>query len=519
MRMRALTPGLIAAPCLLFALSVAVESNWPVDDQNRNVSAVTAGAMPPSAYTKVALSCNESFADFNRGGSLFTDFYADGASPVTYAVGSLNVPFDVPEWNDPGPHFVSTSDEEAEMITIDVPDTKAHSVYILATGTWLGPGLGHDVGGCYDIGHISLTPVYTLPGAPMFPVLLKSDGTSAGILNGGLMWADILYGPSSNPAAARETFAASPQGSIYLYRIDVDASQTLTAVQLNDNTSDIGGDFGDFTIVAMTLHSCVDADGDGIGDPGVIDNPCLGVEDNCPLIDNPSQEDGDGNNIGDVCDELVIIARSPVDFVLTSPNGSDSIGIALDRSIFNTIGANASYDTTTDYGIGPNGVMGEADDAIRIQAPTFGEWRLVINPEPWADTAEDYFLGIRDPGGNMTGVRDPGGNIIGNVKVTGTGEGTRTSVHDTVVTNDVPPQGTYALCPILVTSQRRGDLNDDKQFDVIDVVGIIGVAFRGAALPLIPEVADVNGDGVASDVVDVVVEIGHVFRGAAQPAP
>jgi hypothetical protein len=119
----------------------------------------------------------------------------------------------------------------------------------------------------------------------------------------------------------------------------------------------------------------------------------------------------------------------------------------------------------------------------------------------------------------MTGVRDPGGNMRGNVKITGLGENSQSSVHDTLITNDVPPQGQFAQCPILVAPQRRGDFNSDGVFDVVDVVGVVNVAFRGAAPPLIPQVADVNGDNVASDVVDVVAEIGHVFRGGAQPAP
>jgi hypothetical protein len=35
-----------------------------------------------------------------------------------------------------------------------------------------------------------------------------------------------------------------------------------------------------------------DGDGDGVGDP------C----DNCPDVYNPGQEDGDGDGVGDVCD-------------------------------------------------------------------------------------------------------------------------------------------------------------------------------------------------------------------------
>jgi hypothetical protein len=275
-----------------------------------------------------------------------------------------------------------------------------------------------------------------------------------------------------------------------------------------------------------------DGDGDGVGD--LCDNcpsdPNPGQEetdgdgfpdacDNCPTIPNIDQANGDGDAVGDLCDTLWIIGRCPIDFILYSPDGLDSVGMAPDRSLFNTLGPSAAYDTVTDYGIGPTGALGERDDAIHVVAPAPGEWRLVILPAPWADTGAEYFLGVRDPGGNMTGVRDPGGNIIGNVRVTGNGATSQMTVHDTVVANAVPPQGTFVQCVILVTPQRRGDMNDDGVFDVLDVVGAINVAFRGIPPPAIWEVADINGDGIASDVVDVVTIVNHVFRGGPQPAP
>lgn len=62
-----------------------------------------------------------------------------------------------------------------------------------------------------------------------------------------------------------------------------------------------------------------------------------------------------------------------------------------------------------------------------------------------------------------------------------------------------------------------GDYNGDGILDVVDVVGMVNLAFRGGA-PLLPppERMDINCDGLYN-VVDVVLLINHVFRGG--PAP
>jgi len=51
---------------------------------------------------------------------------------------------------------------------------------------------------------------------------------------------------------------------------------------------------------SMTVNICVDADGDGYGDPGHPENAC--PDDNCPDTYNADQSDVDGDGIGDVCD-------------------------------------------------------------------------------------------------------------------------------------------------------------------------------------------------------------------------
>ena len=48
------------------------------------------------------------------------------------------------------------------------------------------------------------------------------------------------------------------------------------------------------------VDPCLDIDGDGFGDPLFLANTCL--QDNCPNIANPAQDDADQDAVGDVCD-------------------------------------------------------------------------------------------------------------------------------------------------------------------------------------------------------------------------
>ncbi len=77
--------------------------------------------------------------------------------------------------------------------------------------------------------------------------------------------------------------------------------------------------------------------------------------------------------------------------------------------------------------------------------------------------------------------------------------------------------GDYLPLTVFPNPYDCGDLNDDGQIDIVDVVSIVNIAFRGGTPPSPTWVADINGDGVISDILDVVGLINHAFRGAPEP--
>jgi hypothetical protein len=101
------------------------------------------------------------------------------------------------------------------------------------------------------------------------------------------------------------TFSAGPtstvgQGPISLISADFDGDGDVDLAATNAGSRDI-------SVLLNGYYLCIDADGDGFGDPDVEENDC--PLDNCPAIGNSLQEDADADGVGDSCDNCPLLAN------------------------------------------------------------------------------------------------------------------------------------------------------------------------------------------------------------------
>ena len=192
---------------------------------------------------------------------------------------------------------------------------------------------------------------------------------------------------------------------------------------------------------------------------------------NYPLFIKPTTLEGivPGYSPQQRNDTLKITAYSPVDLIVTDPDG-DSIGID-----FNTI-PDATYDTTNDQ------------DKVTIPEPLIGQYSIKIKSEPGADTGH-YSLTIK-----LDGNEDK--PLAQNFPI--------------------PPPDQVDTITYTVSEYLRGDTNSDKKTTVSVVVFLINYLFKGGPAPNPVYLGDVNCDGKVT-VSDVVYLINYLFKGG--PAP
>ena len=191
-------------------------------------------------------------------------------------------------------------------------------------------------------------------------------------------------------------------------------------------------------------------------------------------------------------DSLTFTTYSPVTLTVVTPDSADSIGPG-----FNTIGPDATYDSLTDYGIGPNNVPGELDDRVVITNVEEGTYQIKIKTDPGG--TGNYFFGIRVDGTN---------EVWGDV-----GTGTLSS---SPISNPVPPSGQTAVFLFNPAPYARGDFDGDGLLTALDLNAQIDMLFFAAPLPNPEALADLNCDAFP-DALDLNYMIDHLFFSGPPP--
>jgi hypothetical protein len=176
-----------------------------------------------------------------------------------------------------------------------------------------------------------------------------------------------------------------------------------------------------------------------------------------------------------VSDTLTVVAYSPVDLIVTDPNG-DSIGID-----FNTI-PNADYDTTQDYNHD-----GDKDDIVTIPDRLVGDYLIEVVAEP--GESGPYSIGIR---------------------IDGSSQVLLASGHPS------PNPGEIDSFTYNAPWCMPGDANGDWIVSSADVVYLINYLFISGPAPDPLECGDANCDGVINS-ADIVHLINYLFIGGPPP--
>ena len=172
----------------------------------------------------------------------------------------------------------------------------------------------------------------TLVEGEFLPVTIHNNGgvSLVGVpvslyANSSLIWADTL------------DVADSSSLTLYVEHGLAAGTYALSLIVDEDNLKIETDDTNNEAVGTLTVVTCYDTDGDGFGDPGHPLNQC--VLDNCPSVFNPGQEDGDSDDIGNVCDNC------PDDYNPDQADeDDDGIGDVCEDCCLPPIRGNVDYD-------------------------------------------------------------------------------------------------------------------------------------------------------------------------------
>lgn len=203
-------------------------------------------------------------------------------SPVFTTTGEHTITFEVDPGRNYGACFDGNNTVQCQLTaSIELPDLQVRSEDItyepaepLPDDTVIMRATIYNVG-AKDVGNISVHFLMdnSMLGEPDTIDFLPSTGNNYVTLEASDTWIATLE-PSNS----------------HLGRVVLDPDSTIDE-SVEDNNS---------ATRAIIVVSCVDADGDGYGDPGIPTNTC--PDDNCPITYNPEQGDADSDGSGDLCD-------------------------------------------------------------------------------------------------------------------------------------------------------------------------------------------------------------------------
>ncbi|MCP4631839.1 MAG: hypothetical protein GY855_02855 [candidate division Zixibacteria bacterium] len=257
----------------------------------------------------------------------------------------------------------------------------------------------------------------------------------------------------------------------------------------NDDNKDQGNVDGDS--YGDVCDECTDTDGDTFGNPGYPANTC--ATDNCPLHFNDDQIDTNGDDIGDACtfeeetstgqdvettldnielqfDDVTMGGMTEMTVTSTGPEASTFEIVPSNPPIYYNVTTDAIYDGSIEICITYDDfdMTTEEEESLTLQHNAGTEWANITTS---LNTIDNIICGI-----------------------------------------------SYSLSPFVVAIPTFlcGDLNDDENIDILDIVYLINYKYKGGPPPDPLESADVNYDEEIN-ILDIVYLINFKYKAGDDP--